>query len=385
MDQCKGNLMASRKETKKKNKPETLPAASAVKKDAKAAPAKDSQRTIAVHDLERLVELDFIRTTEASALNAFRWLGKGDPQAAHAAAVDAMRGSLDITSVSATVITSDGVKPQRHGVEVGEKLGSWEKGTLELDLATIPIDGIGLVGAGSPGSLSVVVAARRTGDQPAIAQLPTVYVDKIAYGPKVKEGPGQVHLEASVRDNLEIIAMKLNKRVQDVSVAVLDRKRHNTLISKIRQAGATVRLIADGDIAACVATCLADSGIDVYLGVGGAPEAVMAAAAIRCLRGDILVRPVVLEIAKPETAIPDSELKKMYSAEDLVRGDNVIFCATGITTSGLLRGIHVEGQTASTYSVVMRTRFGTVRYIKAIHDLSKKTIRLRSAGAEAKL
>lgn len=339
-------------------------------------------------DLERMVELDLVRTTEAAALNAQRWLGKGDAQAAHAAAVDAMRGTLDLTNVSATALFGDGRKPQAGGIETGEKLGNWREGSLQVDLATVPIDGIDLVARGLPGAMSLLVAARSESDERALLPAPCRYMEKIAYGPTVNSGPGKVHLDASVRDNLEIIAMKLGQRVQDLNVAVLDRARHENLIADIRKAGAAVRLISDGDIAACVAPCLPNTGFDAYMGIGGTAEATLAAAAIKCLGGDILARMAPSDDEEKQEIVDKlsaAALKRHYCADDLARGDNIIFCATGISDSCVLRGIHIEGSVASTSSVVMRARYRTVRYIRATHDLGRKTIRLRSANAEAKL
>lgn len=339
-------------------------------------------------DLERLVELDLIRTTEAAALNAYRWLGKGDPQAAHAAAVDAIRGTLDITRVSATVVFGDGLKPQANGIEAGEKLGNQQEEALEIGLAIIPIDGIELVGRGFSGAMSLLVAARSTDDSPTLMNVPCKYMEKIAYGPAVKLGPGQINLNASVRDNLEIIAGQLGKRVQDVTVAVLERKRHETLIKNLRKTGVSVRLINDGDVAAAMAPSFPNTGIDVYMGIGGSAEAVVAAAAIKCLDGDIIARfaPENEEEKKRIIeAFSPQDLQKQFYAEDMARGNNIIFCATGISDGFILRGIQVQGSKTSTSSVVMRARYGTVRTINAIHDLSRKTIRLRSANAEASL
>ena len=347
-----------------------------------------TQTQIAPVDLERIVELDFVRTTEATAFNAHRWYGRGDPQAAHAAAVDAMRGTMDSTSVSATVIFGDGLKPQTDSIEPGEKLGNWLEGSLNIKLATIPIDGIDLVARGLPGAISVLVAACDSENSSALFNPPCCYMEKIAYGRVVKEGPSKLHLDASVRDNLEIIALKLGKRLQDLKVVVLDRKRHEKLIHDIRKAGASVRLINDGEISACIAVSLPDPIFDVYMGIGGAAETVMAGAAINCLGGDMLARLAPSDEQEKQQIIDslsEDALGKHYHAEDLARGDNIVFCATGISDSYFLRNIHISGSTATTYSVVMRSRYRTVRYIRATHDLSRKTIRLRSANAEAKL
>ncbi len=367
-----------------------------VAKSNKAVVSKSRSRSVVAGaavpkpavDLERLLELDFVRTTEAAALNAYRWLGRGNAQAAHAAAVDAIRGTLDLSSVSGTVLFGDGTKPQPGGITPGEQLGNWGPGSLQMDLAMIPIDGLRLVEQGLWGAIAVLVAARSDDDMPALTPIASKYMEKIAFGPAVQEGPGRVHLNASVRDNLEIVAMKLGKRVQDLNVAVLDRKRHEKLVKDIRQAGASARLFTDGDIAGCMAACMPNTGVDVFMGTGGSTEAVLAAAAIKCMGGEILTRMAPVDSKEEKQIVKemgDGVLKKIYTADDLARGDKVVFVATGITDGNILRGVHVDGQSASTSSIVMRSRYRTVRKVKATHDLSHKTIRLRSAEAEARL
>jgi fructose-1,6-bisphosphatase II len=339
-------------------------------------------------DLERMVELDFLRTTEAAALNAYRWLGKGDPKAAHDAAVDAMRGTLNLTNIRGSVVIGDNLKPEPGPIKAGEQLGCGRKSSFAADLAVLPIDGVELVSMGNVGAMSVLAVAHHSKGTPAFLNIPCRYVEKIAYGPAVKKGPAQVHMNASVRDNLEIIALQLNKRVQDLTVNVLDRKRHQKLISDIRKAGSSVRLIREGDVAGAVAPALPNTGIDVYMGTGGSVEAILAAAALKCMGGDMLTRLAPANDSEKKKIIKElgnDALMKHFTAEELVRGKSVVFCATGITSSFVLSGIHIESKTASTYSVVMRARYGTVRYIKADHNLNRKTIRLHSAGAEATL
>ncbi len=352
-------------------------------------PTESLSRQIELMDLERLVELDFIRTTEAAALNAYRWMGRGNPQEGYSAAVDAMRGTLDLTSVSATVVFGGTNDVREGGFEVGERVGNWMEGSLKMDVAVIPIDGDGLVASGSWGAMSVLAAAStETDDKCALLNIPSRLVDKIAYGPAVAAGPAQLNLNASVRDNLEIIAMKLGKRVQDLCVAVLDRPHHADMIDKIRKAGASVRLIADGEVAASIAPCYPETGFDVYMGRGGSSEATIASAALRCLGGDIIVRTAPENDEERQCVLErlgKDGLDQQYRANDLSPGDNVLFCATGITDGSILRGVHVEGNKTTTSSVVMRTRFKTVRRIYATHDLSRKTIRLHSAGGETTL
>lgn len=344
---------------------------------------------LAALDLERMVEMDLVRTTEAAALNVSHWVGKADPAAAHAAAVDAIRGTMDLINVSGTVVFGDGLNRMGlEGIEVGERLGNWAEGSIEVDLAVVPIDGVALVSKGYRDAATYLAAASREGEESAFMPWPCQYVDKIAYGPAVKKGPGQVHMNASVRDNLELIAGLLGKRTQDLCVATLDRERHEKLLSDIRKSGASVRMVSDGDITACLAPSTPTSGVDVYMGTGGATEAVVAAAGIRSLGGDMLVRAAPEDDKEKQDCIDTlgkDALKKQYHAEDIARGPHVIFCSTGISDSRILRGIQVDGHTATTCSVVMRTRYKTVRSIRATHDLSVKTIRLRSSGSETPL
>ncbi len=359
-----------------------------VSKETEKKATKPSVKVNKPIDLERLVELDIMRTTEAAALNAYRWLGKGDAKAAHNAAIDAIRGALDITSVSGTVVFGDGLKPQAGGISVGEKLGNWADDSLKIDLAMVPIDGLDLVAKGYCGAISVVVAAAREGKKSALLDVPSKYMLKIAYGPTVKEGPAKVHLNASVRDNLEIIATKLGKRVQDLNVAILERDRHKSMINDICKSGASAMLIRDGDIAACMAPSIPETGVDVYMGIGGSAEAVMAAAAIRCLGGDMLARVAPVD-EKEEKKIAEimgkDAIGKQFCADELVTTNKVTFCATGISDGSILRGIHIDGNTASSSSLMMRAHFNTVRRIRSTHDLSLKTIRLRSFNGESKL
>lgn len=386
---AKASVKTKAKASKKSNRATKAVSKKGTRKSkaGKNKAAVNTQRSLSV-DMERVVEFDFMRATEAAALNAYKWLGRGNRKATHAAAVDAMCGMMDLINISATVVSGDGSKPQPDGINAGEKLGLWSKGSFEVDMALLPIDGINLVGKGLPGSISAMVAARKIDGKSALMHIPCRYALKMAYGPAVKNSLGEVHLDASVRDNLEIIAGKLGKRVCDVTVAVLERDRHKKIIRDIRKAGASARLFSDGDVAYCMAPSIPDTGIDVYMGIGGAAESVVAAAAVKCLEGDMLVRP---EPQSPKEkravikALGKNALETMYRCDDLAQGNHILFCATAITSSNVLRGVHVQGSKATTSSVVMRSRYYTVRRIEATHDLSKKTIRLRSSDAEARL
>ncbi|MBU0637983.1 MAG: class II fructose-bisphosphatase [Planctomycetes bacterium] len=338
---------------------------------------------------ERLIGTDLVRATEAAALNAFKWIGKGDKIAADAAATDAIRGMLNLMDICATCTIGEGIKDEAPGIFVGEKLGTWKPGSPGLSIALDPIDGTTLTSKGLPGALAVLAAAKtKSPDELAMAAVPSVYMEKIAVGPKVAVGTGTIRMGAPVEQNLELIALKLGKRVRDLSVCILDRPRHEKLVAAVRRTGAAIRLIGDGDVAGAIAPSMPESGVDVYLGVGGAPEAVLAAAAIKCLGGDILARMWPRdddEKRRLEEQGYGEQLRKTYVSQEMAQGDGILFVATGITDNAMLRGVRVDGHIATTHSIVMRARSGTVRYITAYHDLTRKTIRLSSEPMEIRL
>jgi fructose-1,6-bisphosphatase II len=338
---------------------------------------------------EELIGMDLLRACEAAALNVFHWIGKGDKEAADAAATDALRGMLNITDMCGTCTIGEGIKDQAPGIFIGEKLGTWRDGSPEVNIAVDPIDGTTLTSKGLAGALTVIAAAKAaTHDQRTLAAIPSYYVDKIAVGPKVKEGTGMIRLGATIEQNLEIVALKLGKRVRDLVVCLLDRPRHEKMIHDVRRTGAAIRLIGDGDVAAAIAPSMPESNVDIHMGVGGSPEAVLAAAAIRCLGGEILARMWPRdddERKQLEAAGHGDLIKRVYTTTDLAVGEDVVFVATGITDNTMLRGVRINGRIAVTYSVVMRARSGTVRYVKAFHDLTKKTIHLASTSRHERL
>jgi fructose-1,6-bisphosphatase II len=337
-------------------------------------------------DYERMLGLEFVRATEAGALNAYKWMGKGDKESGDFAACDAIRGIFDTIPVCGMVTIGEGIKDNAPGIFKGEKLGTWCPGAAKMAVALDPIDGTTIVSKGLPGAISVIAAATCESDDDdpntLLADIPSFYMNKISFSPRVKNGPGRVRLDNSVQDNLEIIALKLGKRVQDLTVVILDRSRHERLIHDVRRAGAAIRLISDGDIAGAIAPCLPGSGVDVYMGTGGSPEAVLAAAAIKCLGGEILAqmwpRDEEEKKALKESGVSDSDLARIYTCDDLARGKRILFAATGISDSTLLRGIRYEDTSAVTTSILMRAQYQTIRYIRTVHNLDLKTIRLRS-------
>jgi fructose-1,6-bisphosphatase II len=347
-----------------------------------------------IQDLERIVEFDLVRATEAAALNAAPWMGKGNKNAADQAACDAIRGMFDLLPCCAEVVIGEGIKDEAPGIFLGEHLGTWEPGSIPLDIAVDPLDGTTNISKGLPNVISVLAAGSAfDGLGKSLRNLPSFYCEKLAYGPRVrnymlKTGVEQVKLEAPIEENVLLIAKILNTPAHELTVTMLDRPRHDELVSRIRKVGARLRMIGDGDVAGAIAPSLPDTGTDLYAGVGGSPEAVLAAAALRCLGGDMQVKMWPRDEAerkKLEEAGVKEELDQVYYAEDLAQGSGIVFCATGISDSPLLPGVRFIGHIATTHSIVMRAKTRTVRYIKSVHDLTTKTIRLRSTRAEQEL
>src|ERR1700719_596166 len=247
---------------------------------------------ISYHDIERIVEFDFVRATEAAALNSLRWLGRGDKEQADAAACDAMRGMFDLMNICGEVVIGEGIKDNAPGIFKGEQLGTWLPGSPPFDIAIDPIDGTTNISKGAPNSISCIAAASpEEGVEVALRDVPSFYMSKLAYGPRVihymqKRGDS-LHIESPIPETLAIVARAVEKRVQDVVVMMLDRPRHKDLVEQIRGCGASLRMIGDGDIAAAMAPSLPESDVDLYMGIGGSPEAVLAAAGIKCLGGEM--------------------------------------------------------------------------------------------------
>jgi fructose-1,6-bisphosphatase II len=344
-------------------------------------------------DYERIIEIDFLRATEAAALNTLPWIGRGEKEKADAAACDAIRGMFDLMNICGEVVIGEGIKDNAPGIFKGEHLGTWSPGSHKFDLALDPIDGTTNVSKGLPGSICCIAAASPEHDIGlSMKDVPTFYMMKLAYGLRVvrymqRTGIETISILNPIEEIIPLIAKALRKRVQDLAVVILDRPRHQKLVEAVRSTGAMVRMISDGDITAAIAPSIADSGVDLYVGIGGAPEAVLAAAAIRCLGGDLqtVMWPRDTEEEEVIKAGNRNELGKVFYANDLAQGDNIIFCATGISDNPLLRGVQVHGHTAVTHSILMRARSRTVRMIEAYHDLVHKTIRLRSTKGETSI
>jgi fructose-1,6-bisphosphatase II len=339
-------------------------------------------------DLERLLEFEFVRATENAALEARHWLGRGEKEKADYAACDAIYGVFDLIDICGEVVIGEGIKDNAPGIFVGEHLGTWRQGAPRFNIALDPIDGTTNIAKGMPNSISVIAAAQVPhGEISTMLNIPSFYSHKIAYGPAVvaaiqATGMGCL-LDIPVAEVLSFVAKALDKNIDDLVVMTMDRPRHHDIIAEVRKAGASLRMISDGDITAAVAPSLQGSGIDLYIGMGGSPEAVLTAAALKCLGGDMQIR-MWFQDEKHRAEIaaeaPDADLDRVFMKDDLVIGESALFCATGITDSTMLPGVKVVGHRAETHSILMRARSGTVRHIHAVHHLDKKVVHLRSQG-----
>ncbi len=345
-------------------------------------------------DIERLVELDFVRATEAAALNALPWLGRGEKERADEAACDAIRGMFDLINICGEVVIGEGIKDEAPGIFKGEHLGTWRPGSVKFDIALDPIDGTTNIAKGAPNAISCLAAASPAlGQITSMQDIPSFYMMKLAYGPRVagylrREGFSAVALQNPVEETIIGAARALRKRVGELVVMVLDRPRHEGLVKQVRASGASLRLIADGDITAAMGPSLPDSGIDLYIGVGGAPEAVLAAAGIKCLGGDLQAMMWPRDNEERDRLLGEGHgetMGKVFFADDLAHGKNIVFCATGISDSALLRGVRVRGNSAVTHTVLMRAQNRTLRYIETFHDFDFKSLRLRSSGRHRRL
>lgn len=313
---------------------------------------------------DRNLALELVRVTEAAALAAARWMGRGEKNSADQAAVDAMRLVLGTIAMDGVVVIGEGEKDDAPMLYNGEQVGA--AAHPRVDIAVDPIDGTRLTAEGGNGALSVVAVGER-GSMYYPHHL--VYMDKIAVGPTCC---GVIDIEASPRVNLRNIARALKRDVNDLTVMILNRPRHAELIEAVRTAGARIRLITDGDVAGALSTCMPDSGIDVLMGIGGSPEAVITATALKCLGGEIQCKPWPRDDDERQKAIDVGiDLDKVLTNNDLVQSEDVFFAATGITNGELLRGVRYFGGGATTHSMVIRSRSGTLRMITATHRLDK--------------
>lgn len=313
---------------------------------------------------DRNLAMELARVTEAAALSAARWMGRGDKEAADQAAVDAMRLMLGTVQMDGIVVIGEGEKDHAPMLFNGEKIGSGEG--PPVDVAVDPLEGTRLTAKGMPNAISVIgVAERDTMFDPG----PCVYMEKIATG---EAAAGKIDLEAPIADNLARVAKARNKSVSDLTVTILDRDRHEQIVKEVREAGARIKFITDGDVAGAISAAREGTGVDLLLGIGGTPEGVITACAMKCMGGVIQGRLWPRSEEERDAALAAGyDLDRVLTTDDLVSGDNVFFAATGVTDGDLLNGVRYRDGNAVTQSIVMRSRSGTVRLIDALHHTEK--------------
>lgn len=317
--------------------------------------------------MDRNLALELVRVTEAAAIASARTMGQGNSHLSDQAAVSAMRAAFDSMEIHGTVRIGEGERDEAPMLYIGEEVGQRGEGHPRMDLALDPLEGTSLCAYGRPGALSVIAMA----PEGCLLHAPDIYMYKIATGPA---GRGVVDLAESATENLHRLAEAKGVGVSDLTAMVLERPRHDELIREMRETGARIRLIGDGDVHAAIATCKEDTGIDILMGIGGAPEGVLAAAAMLCMGGEIQGQLRFKDDAQRERSrrlMGEQDVDRILGLEDLARGE-VLFAATGVTTGDLLRGVRFFKRGCETHSLVMRSKSGTVRYIEAEHDFIRK-------------
>jgi len=316
---------------------------------------------------DRNMALELVRVTEAASITCARSMGKGDAKLSDQLAVNAMRAAFDNIHISGTVVIGEGERDEAPMLYIGEEVGRRADRDPEMDIALDPLEGTDICAYGRQGALSVIAMAPRG----CFLHAPDIYMNKVAAGPA---GRGVIEISKSPAENLRNLAQAMNREVEDLTAIVLDRPRHHDLIAEIRGAGSRIRLIEDGDVDAAIATCKEESGIDILFGIGGAPEGVLAAAALQCMGGEIQGRLMFYKDEERKRArklMGDVDLEAVLTRDDLAHGD-ILFAATGVTGGGMLKGVRFFSGGCETHSLVMRSKSGTIRFIEAIHDFQNK-------------
>lgn len=320
---------------------------------------------VSAQAVDRNLALELVRVTEAAALAASRWIGLGNKNEADGAAVGAMRNAFNAVAIDGTVVIGEGEMDEAPMLYIGERVGM---GGPAMDIAVDPLEGTTIAAKGAPNAIAVIALAERGN----FLHAPDIYMDKIAVGPGLPENV--VSLDAPVAENLRNLARAKQRDVSDLMVCILERPRHEEIIARCREVGARITLIGDGDVSGVIATAQPETGIDIYMGSGGAPEGVLAAAALRCIGGQMQGKLLYEDESQAERArtMGIAEPHKIYNVVDMASG-NVMFAATGVTNGAMLRGVRRFGAGAITHSIVMRSKSGTVRYIEAHHNFMTKT------------
>lgn len=318
--------------------------------------------------MDRELALEVVRVTEVAALASAQWLGRGRKNEADGAATSAMRAMFDTINMRGTVVIGEGELDEAPMLYIGEKLGDYASGSPEVDVAVDPLEGTTIVAKGNNNAMSVLAI----GDKGTLLHAPDMYMFKMAVGPRAA---GRIHLHDPIEKMIEVVAEANNKRIQDVTVIIQERERHDHLVEAVIQKGARVKLFGDGDVGAAIAACMPSSGIDLFIGIGGAPEGVISAAAIKCLGGDMQaqLKPQNDEERQRCIKMGMVDPEQILQLSDLVSGDDAIFAATGVSDGELLQGVRFLGDdTAETHSIVMRAKTKTLRFIRALHNLEYK-------------
>jgi fructose-1,6-bisphosphatase II len=316
--------------------------------------------------MEKNLALSLVTVTEAAALGAAKFLGRGDKNTADQLAVDAMRNVFNSLDIDGTVVIGEGEMDEAPMLYIGEKVGLRNSDSIEIDIAVDPVEGTTPLALGLENAIAVVAIAPRG----CLLNAPDMYMDKIVVGPKAR---GAINLDAPVKENLINVAKALNKDITELTVTMLDRERHEHIMQACREVGARMKLFDNGDVGAAIATCFDYTGTDILFGMGGAPEGVITAAAIKCMGGDFQGRLVPTnEEERLRCEKMGVDYNKIYLLDDLVKGDEAYFAATGISNGDMLKGVTYKGKhTAITHSVVMRGKTGTIRFIESFHRLNK--------------
>lgn len=322
--------------------------------------------------MDRNLSMSLVRVTEIAALVSAKYMGRGDKEGADQAAVDAMRMSFNLVNVNGTVVIGEGELDEAPMLYIGENIGVGIKGAPNVDIAVDPVEGTTLVAKGLPNAISVIAMAPKG----CLLNAPDTYMKKIAVGPRAAD---VVNLDASIEENLTNVAKALNKEISDLTVIIQDRPRHYDMVREVRRVGARIKLFGEGDVAAAIATAFEDTGVDVFMGIGGAPEGVLAASALKCMGGQFQGRlnPMSDEEVERCAALgwTESDINRLLTLDDLAKGDDIFFSATGISDGELLKGVVFYGSNwAKTHSVVMRCKTGTIRFVEASHRLDKNEI-----------
>ncbi|MED1204307.1 class II fructose-bisphosphatase [Heyndrickxia acidicola] len=315
--------------------------------------------------MDRSLSIELVRVTEVAALSAGRWMGRGKKDEVDEAATQGMRDMFNTINMRGTVVIGEGEMDEAPMLYIGEELGTGDG--PEFDIAVDPLEGTNIVAAGTWNALATIAVAEKG----ALLHAPDMYMEKIAVGP---EAAGKIDLNAPVIENLKAVAKAKNKDVDDLVVAILDRERHQSMINEIRSAGARIKLIQDGDVAAAINTAFENTGVDILLGSGGAPEGVLAATALKCLGGEFQGKllPQTQEELDRCRKMGIDDVNRVLLMDDLVKGEDAFFVATGVTDGELLKGVQYKGNFGTTHSVVMRAKTGTLRFIEGRHRLKKE-------------